>query len=143
MRSRPISITTPRLLISQFCSSSKSQHSHFDFLSHLLSQDHVKGSLFSVASEALLSSRMTKNGWDAESCKEFVDFWMTEKEKGFGCGLFLIHHKEKENVKHSVSQDDTFPPRKILKNSSSSFARSANTVNANRQTGCLDSRPSE
>lgn len=56
--------------------------------------------------------------WNEAAVNKLVEFWQEEEVKGYGCGLYLIYHKEKENVNLALqlsNQEETYPPRKTIR----------------------------
>ena len=169
---KSLRITTPRLIISQ---ADLAVAGSVEFLANLLSQSHVRESLFSIASQSLLKpsisassvspasiqsqvnkeSKKRSSGlaWNDSQVTELVNFWKQEEGKGYGCGLYLIYHKEKENLNlHLLSkEEETYPPRKAMRTredrhsisgqgSSSATSKAFKTVHGRRIGASLESR---
>ena len=125
-------IVTPRLLIVPIEEYGES----VEFLSDLLAQEHVRDSLFTITMESRLQMKhKNENGkWSKECINEFIGYWTLESLKGHGCGLYIAVHKDKENMVAQSLQEDTYPPRKLLKNnSSSSSSRTYKTIHCRRR----------
>lgn len=166
---KTLRITTPRLIMSQ---ADLAVAGSVEFLASLLSQSHVRESLFSMASQSLLKptisassasiqsqgnkdARKRSSGlaWNDSQVNELVKFWKQEEGKGHGCGLYLIYHKEKENLNLHLSskEEETHPPRKAMRTredrhsisgqgSSSATSKAFKTVHGRRIGVSLESR---